>query len=738
MSRKSEKKARPGKAAATRFNPSVPSSGKRDWIFGLVLVLAIIVAYQPVWHAGFIWDDDYHLTNNSALHDFNGLKHIWFDTQATPQYYPLVHTTFWLEYHAWKLNPMGYHIVNVLLHALGAILLWRVLKRLEWSGAWLAAAVFALHPVNVESVAWITERKNVLSAVFFFAAAWAYLNFVGESERKKRRGWWWVALLLFVCALLSKTVACSLPAALLLVRWWKKKLLAVGDVLPTIPFFIVGLWLGLQTAWLEKHHAGASGAEWSFSFVERCLIAGRALWFYAGKLVWPAQLTFVYPRWQIDTGIWWQWLFPAAALASVAALWFARKRIGRGPLVAVLFFAVTLFPALGFLNVYPMRYSFVADHFQYLAEIGMIVPVTGGMMMALGCWKTSKPFLKPALYGLLLLTLGILTWRQCRMYANIETLWQTTIRLNPNCWMAHNNLGNALLQEGSVDEAITHFQQALQIKPDYADAHYNLGNALLQKRSVDEAIVHYQQALQIKPDYADAHNNFGNALLQKGRVDEAIAHYQQALQIKPDDVEAHINLGSALLQKGKVDEAIAHYQQALQIKPDIAEAHYNLGNTLLQKGKVDEAITHFQKALEIKPDYAEVHNNLGEVLLQKGSVDEAITHFQKALQLKPGFLEVHNNLAWVLATAAQASLRNGSQAVELAQRANQLAGGENPIYLHTLAAAYAEAGRFDDARRSAQKAMDLARAAGQSNLAERLNGELKLYKAGLPFHQESK
>src|SRR3984957_17266543 len=241
MSRKPKNTARPEKADAPHFNSSVSSSGIRDWILGLVLVLAVIAAYQPVWHAGFIWDDEYHITNNPTLHDFNGLKRIWFDTQATPQYYPLVHTTFWLEYHAWKLNPMGYHVVNVLLHALGVILLWRVLKRLELPGAWLAAAVFALHPVNVESVAWITERKNVLSAVFFFAAALAYLNFAEESEGKKNYRWWCVALLLFVCALLSKTVACSLPAALLLMRWWKKPRLERSDVLPTIPFFIVGL-----------------------------------------------------------------------------------------------------------------------------------------------------------------------------------------------------------------------------------------------------------------------------------------------------------------------------------------------------------------------------------------------------------------------------------------------------------------------------------------------------------------
>jgi protein O-mannosyl-transferase len=361
---------KPTKSKATRKETD-PFAGRKEWWLGLLLLAVILLAYQPVWHAGFVWDDDNYVTKNRTLHDLSGLRQIWFDTKATPQYYPLVYTTFWVEYHVWKLNPLGYHIVNELLHALGAILLWRVLKRLELPGAWLAAAIFALHPVNVESVAWITERKNVLSGVFFFAAAWAYLRFAGETgSQKRRRGWWLAGLLLFVCALLSKTAACSLPVVLLLARWWKQKRLEWGDVLPLVPFFVVGLGLGLQTAWLEKHHVGAGGAEWSASFAERWLIAGRALWFYAGKLFWPVNLTFVYPRWQLDVGIWWQWLFPAGALATVATLWFGRKKFGGGPLAAILIFASTLFPILGFLNVYYMRYSFVADHFQYFAEIG--------------------------------------------------------------------------------------------------------------------------------------------------------------------------------------------------------------------------------------------------------------------------------------------------------------------------------------------------------------------------------
>ena len=429
------------------------------WQGGLI-VLLVFLAYLPALHGGFIWDDDFYVTNNPTLHDLGGLQRIWFKVGAVPQYYPMVHTTFWLEYHLWGLNPVGYHLINVLLHATAAILLWQVLLHLQIPGAWLAAVLFALHPVCVESVAWITERKNVLSAVFYFAAALAYLRFVALEEPggPNRLRWYWYlgALVLFMAALLSKTVTCSLPAALLLVCWWKKGRVQRGDILPLLPFFVLGVGLGLMTAWIEKYHVGAQGAEWSLTFGERCLIAGRALWFYAGKLVWPVHLTFIYPRWKIEPEVWWQWLFPIAAVGVVAGLWLARRRIGKGPLVAVLFFAGTLGPALGFVNVYPMRYSFVADHFQYLASVGLITLCAAGLARI--------PRIIPAT---LVVLLGALTWQQAGIYRNLETLWRDTLAKNPDCWMAHNNLGHLLSNQGRIDEAMEHYHKAIQINPNH-------------------------------------------------------------------------------------------------------------------------------------------------------------------------------------------------------------------------------------------------------------------------------
>jgi tetratricopeptide (TPR) repeat protein len=733
MSPKTKIHAQRQETAAARSQAGAAPAWKRDCFFGLLLVFAVIIAYQPAWNGKPIWDDDEHITK-PELRSLDGLARIWIEPGASQQYYPIVHSIFWVEYRLWGDATLGNHLINILLHTGCALLLVKILRRLEVPGGWLAAAIFALHPMEVESVAWISELKNTLSGVCCLGAALVYLNFDRDRKRTDYAG----ALGLFILGLMAKTVIATLPAALLVVFWWKRGVLSSKrDVLPLLPFFAVGIASGLFTAWMERKFVGAEGSEFDFSLVERCLIAGRAFWFYLGKLFWPANLVFIYPRWNVSQAVWWQYLFPATALLLLAGCWLLRRR-ARGPLVGLLFFAGTLFPALGFFNVYPFRYSFVADHFQYLAGIGPIVLAATGMTIAFGFLERRKPFLKPVLCGGLLVTLGVLTWQQCGMYANIETLWRTTLDRNSNSFMAHLNLGIVLAQKGSVDEAITQFQKTLEIKPDYAKAHNNLGLALLQKGSVDEAVTRFQKAIEIKPDYAEACYNLGNALIKEGNVDEAIIHYQKALQIKPDYAEASYNLGNALIQKGSVDEAITHYQRAIEIKPDYAEAHNNLGKTLLNRGRVDEAITQFKMVLQIKPDHANACYNLGLALLQKGRADEAITCFQKTLLIKPDFPEAQNDLAWLLATASQASLRDGNKAVELAQRANQLAGGKNPVFLHTLAAACAEAGRFGDAIQNIQKAIELARASGQPGLVEQLSGELELYEAGLPLHQQSK
>ena len=587
---------------------------QHTWLLALVLGVATFAAYQPVWHAGFIWDDDSLVTKNPALRSLDGLGNIWIKLGTTKQYYPLVFTTFWSEYHLWKLQPLGYHLVNVFLHVLNAVLLGCVLRRLEIPGSWWAAAIFALHPVCVESVAWVTERKNVLSGLFYLLAVLAYLRFRPLTGRDVACACDWryypVVLMLFLCALLSKTVTCSLPAVLVLVVWWKTGRVERRDVLALAPLFVLGVASGFITTWMEKHAVGASGVEWGLSVVQRCLVAGWALWFYAGKLFWPRNFTFIYPRWEIDASVAWQYVFPVAALGVLIALWLLRSRIGRGPLVAVLYFAGTLVPALGFFDVYPFRYSYVADHFQYLACIGLIsLAVSMGTAICRGAGQRGRD-LGALAAAIVLLILGVSTWRQARIYQNLETLWHDTLTKNPKCWMAHTNLGMALARTGHMQEAIRHYEQALQIKPDATLAHYNLGNSLARLGRVQEAIGHYEQALRTEPDYAEAHNNLGNALLRAGKVQEAIGHYEQAVRFQPDNVEAHYNLATTLHDTGKVQEAIGHYEQALRIKPDFAEAHYNLGVALAQLGQEQKAIEHWEQALRIKPDFVLAQNAL--------------------------------------------------------------------------------------------------------------------------------
>ena len=434
------------------------------------------LAYLPATRGGYIWDDNDHLTRNTAVQNPKGPADIWLRIGLTPQYYPLVFTSFWVEHKLWGLSPFGYHLDNVLLHVLNAILLWRVLLRLSVPAAWVVAAVFALHPLQVESAAWITERKNVLSAAFYLGALLAYLRFasIGPPGRRAAAGWryYTFALLLFVAALLSKTVTCSLPAVILLLLWWKHGRLSKRSVVALLPMFAIGALMGLMTVWLEKSHIGATGSEWDLSWIERTLIAGRALWFYLGKLVWPADLMFWYPRWQIDAGQWQQFIYPAAFAGLTAALWVLRSRIGRAPIVSLLIFSGTLLPALGFFDVYPMRFSFVADHFQYLA---CIAPIT--LLTAAAARASARGRMRAASHGvaaLLLITLGTLTWKQAAVYSDYETLLRDTLAKNPSAAVAHLNLGHILQEQDSLTEAAQHFREVVRLGQDANKAHNNL------------------------------------------------------------------------------------------------------------------------------------------------------------------------------------------------------------------------------------------------------------------------
>lgn len=617
----------------------------RPWLMCLLIVGATFAAYSVAVHGQFIWDDDNYVTANPTLRSWEGLWRIWFEPRSTPQYYPLTFTTLWVEYQLWELEPLGYHVTNVALHAVGALLFWRILLRLNVPGAWLAAAVFALHPIHVESVAWITERKNVLSGVAYLGAALAYLRF-SPPDASPRGHWAWyvTSLALFTGALLSKTVTCSLPAALLLVSWWKRGALDRRDLAALAPFFVLGLVGAATTVLLERDHVGAQGPEWTFSLVERGLIAGRILCFYVWTLVWPSNLAFMYPRWQIDAGVWWQYLFPLAAVSAVGGLFALRRRLGQGPLIAALFYAGTLVPALGFFNVYPMRYSFVADHFAYLATLGPIALFAAATTKLANDLAVGVPLRRLLTVGLLAV-LGGLSWRQGHIYLGPEALWTDTVAKNPTGWAVRVNLGGVYADSGRQDEAIAEMQAAVELWPSAPEPHNALGAMWEQQGELERAAEAFRQALRLESRYYEAHTNMGLVLTEMGRFDEALAHLKAAMLLKPEYVEGYFHAAVAYARLGRNNEAARHFADALLLVPHHTDAHSGLCGVLVDQGRIDDALHHCQEALRSRGDHPEANENAARALRARGRVDDARRHDALALDARKRLAGMHRDFA---------------------------------------------------------------------------------------------
>jgi tetratricopeptide (TPR) repeat protein len=606
--------------------PEAPAGTRAIWFYLLIFAVAL-VAYLPALSGGFLWDDAGHVTR-ADLRDLAGLGRIWFEFGATQQYYPVLHSAFWFEHLLWGDSTFAYHLLNVLLHATGACLFARVLQRLAVPGAWLAALLFALHPVCVESVAWISEQKNTLSIVFYLAAALAYLRFA-NTRRSAHYGW---AIGFFILALLTKTVTATLPAALLVVFWWQRgRLDWRRELLPLLPWFALGIGSGLITAHFESTLIGANGSDFDLSLLQRLLLAGRVVWFYLGKLVWPAELVFIYPRWTVDAGEFWQWLFPLGAVALLPGLGFlAWKHRRRGPLAAALLFGGTLFPVLGFFEVYPFLFSYVADHFQYLASLAVFA--LGGAALTLASARLSRPAALAAaclLFG----TLGALTWMQSRIYRDLVTLYETTLARNPACWMAHQNLAIVLTDTGRIDDAIDHLQTALRLKPDNAAAENNLGDDLARLGRLPEALTHLQRAVELQPGYAIGHCNLATTLARLGRFEEAFSHFATAAQLDPQYRQAEQNWGVALMETRRTGEALPHFARAVQIAPKSVEMRLTYGRALASVGRMDDAVAEFRAAVELAPDSGEAHLLLARALRAVGRTNEAQTHFSAAQDL---------------------------------------------------------------------------------------------------------
>jgi tetratricopeptide (TPR) repeat protein len=693
----------------------------RTWLPALLLIVATFIAYQPVWHAGFIWDDDNFLTEHPAITGVNfknpdALYRLWF-TESAPDYYPLTFSLWWLEWHLWGNNALGYHLVNVLLLALSSVVLWRILLRLKIPGALLAAAIFALHPVNVESAAWISEGKNTLCMFFFTLTILFWVKF----DDSRRRFWYGLALAAFALSMLGKSAGAPLPVALLGLIWWQRGRLERKDVLKVAPFFALSLAICCITVWFHMHLAIGKEVVRTDSFWSRLAGAGWAILFYFYKAILPFKLTFVYPAWRIDAGSALAYVPLLLLTVVLVLLWYFRQRWGRGPFIGFAYYVLMLLPVLGFLNIYYMRFSPVADHWQYFAIIGPIVLLASVIR-------------RPLIAAPLLLVLGFLTWKQCGMYASAETLWQTTVERNPDSWLAHLNLGVILDKQGKTDDAISHYESALRSNPGTIEAGLDLGVDLLKTGQTDAAISRFQKVLEIAPDNEQAHNSLGDALMQRGAVDEAIPHFQRAIEINPGYSKPYNNLGEALLKKGNLNGALNCFEKAAEVNPDLPEAQFGLGNCLARAGRMDEAIAHYEKALQLNPDFGQVHLNLANALMKQGRMNEAISHFQRAQDLDPNNAMIPNNLAWLLATCPDVSLRDGAKAVALAKRANELSGGNNPAILQTLAAAFAEAGQFSDAIDTAQRGLQFASDQSNPRLTAQLQYALSLYQSGSSFH----
>jgi tetratricopeptide (TPR) repeat protein len=579
----------------------------RDELLNLAALVAIslsvFVAYSPAMHGELIWDDSAHVTKPELV-TWRGLYRIWSEPGATQQYYPLLHSAFWIEYQFWGTTTYPYHIVNICEHIASVWILFLILSKLQIRGAILAAALFGIHPVMVESVAWISEQKNTLSTVFYLGAALVYLRFDEARLRASYIG----ASVLFLLALLTKSVTATLPVALLVIFWWRRGSLSWRrDIVPLLPWFAVGIVAGLCTAWVERTYIGAEGSDFQLTLVQRGLLAGRIIWFYLAKLFWPAHLIFIYPRWKVDASIWWQWLFPLAALLVTIVLWILRNR-WRAPLAGWLFFAGTLFPVLGFFNVFPFVFSYVADHFQYLASLGIIVPFSAGAVLAMRYWAQLSSRNRDSqlpqwiCYGLSTLLVGALaalTWQQSHSYSDIVTLYETTIDKNPACWMAYNNLGALYIRRGHPQEAIEPLQTATTIKPDYGDAFNNLGLAYTAMNKHEEAVQHYREAVRIDGKNPEFHNNLGIALGNMNNPREAAEQFRAALDANPEFVKARTNLGSAYTQLHEPERALEQLQLALASNPDFAFGHMNLAIAYEQLGKSDEAISEAELALSL-------------------------------------------------------------------------------------------------------------------------------------------
>jgi tetratricopeptide (TPR) repeat protein len=617
-------------------SPAPRRRAGRTLLAAAALVLLGVLVLRPVLAGGWLWDDESEVTDNRILRDPAGLARIWL-APAGPDYFPLKSTAQWLEWRAWGARPAGYHAVSLALHLASALLLWRLLRRLGARWGWLGGLLFAVHPLAVESVAWAAELKNTLSLPLLLLALAAWLDWdeAGRPAAYAR------SLLFFLAAMLAKSSVVMLPAVLLLLAWWRRGRIAGRDLAAAAPFFAVSLVLGAVT-WRFQHRVAIG--HWTIAAggpAERVMRAALALGFYFRQAVVPAGLSPLYAAGSVAPS--WPHLLPLAALLALAAwLWAHRSSWGRHGLLGLGFFVLNLAPILGLVDMSYLRYTWVADHFAYLAVIG----VAGLGAAALGALARTAPVRAGAGAVVLASLLAAESHGYAGVFHDSERLWTYVLARDPASWAANYNLGFAEVQRGSLRAGIGHYETALRLKPDFAQAHSSLSYALLLADRPAAALAEARTAVQL--GYGKAHTNLGNALAQTGDLAGAIQEEKTALEFQPDSPEVEVNLGNALTQAGRVPEALGHFQRALRLQPDFSAGRYNFALALAQGGRLPEAADQLELAAAEAPANATIWNEWGAILAQTGHLPEAAARFVRATQLAPNFAGAQANLGSVL------------------------------------------------------------------------------------------
>ena len=691
------------------------------WLMAVLLVLVTIALYWPVMRCGFInYDDPEFVYDNPHVRgglNWEGVKWAFSNTEQGAYWAPLMWMSHELDCQFFGLNAWGHHLINVLLHAANTALVFLVFQRMT-GATWrslILAALFGWHPLRVESVAWVTERKDVLSTLFWTLTLLAYAKYVGASQVRdsKSKVWFGTALAMFVFGLMSKAMLVTMPCVLLLLDYWPLERFKPGRarqlVMEKIPFFALAAVMSVVTFVVQKH----GGAVSTVKYLPLGARSGNALISccrYLEKMFWPTGLAVFYPHpgyWPLK-----QVLLAGVFLCGISMLLFVKR--GRYPylLMGWLWFVGTLVPVIGLVQVGGQA---MADRFTYVPSLGVLILTIWGAYELTGRWRYHKIALSVAGSAAIVLCLA-LTRQQIGYWKDSETLFRHTIEVTQKNYMAYRTLGDVLLQNGQTDEAISQFKTAIRLKPDFADAHYDLGVALVKKGQSDEAISQFQEAIRLQPEHAEAHNNLGNSLFSKGQTNEAMSQYQEAIRLQPDDAEAHYDLGNALFNQGQTDEAITQFKTAIRLKPDFALAHNNLGNALFKKGQTDEAIGQYQEAIRLQPEYAKAHNNLGVAFFNKDQTGAATSQFQEAIRLKPDYAEAHNNLGLALLNEDHTG-----EAMSQFQEAIRL----NPDYAkahYNLGIVFFNQGQTDEAISQFQEAVRLKPddANAQSRLAKAL------------------